>query len=239
MILTAQNINAINFWEGAIILLDKPYGFSSFRAVHQLRSKIRTGAAQKLKFGHAGTLDPLATGLLILASGKMTKKLDEYQAMSKVYSGRFSLGFERPSYDLETGICASKPYRHLTDIEIEHAKNALSGELWIKPPVHSAIKIDGKRAYKMARKGEAPVLEPRAMVVHEFHLNSQYFPEIEFRITCSKGTYIRSLAHEFGQILGCGAYLSSLRREAIGPYLLADSWNFSELSQLLESRIKR
>lgn len=239
MILRANNINDIDFWEGSVILLDKPYGYSSFMAVHQLRSKIKRGGVGKLKFGHAGTLDPLATGLLIMASGKMTKKLDEYQALSKVYSGRFSLGYERPSYDLETGICSHSPCQHISASEIEKAAKALTGELWIKPPKHSAVKIEGKRAYKMARKGEDPVLEPRQMVVHEFYVSSQYFPEIEFRISCSKGTYIRSLAHEFGQLLGCGAYLSSLRREAIGEYSVADSWNFYELTQLLEARIKR
>lgn len=239
MKLDSFNIDTIDFWEGVVMLVDKPYGFTSFDIVHQLRARARKSGDGKLKFGHAGTLDPLATGLLILATGKKTKSLEEYQALSKTYSGRFTLGYERPSYDMETGIIDCKPCKHLTDADLEKARMALTGQLWIKPPMHSAVKIDGKRAYKMARKGEEAKLESRLMQVNEFSIDSSDFPEIAFRIYCSKGTYIRSLAYEFGKLLGCGAYLSALKREAIGNFSVEESWNFRELCQLLDLRIKR
>ncbi len=228
-----------DFWDGTVLLLNKPYGLTSFKVVHEIRSAITRGTGKKLKIGHAGTLDPLASGLLILATGKMTKEIDRFQALTKVYSGRFHLGFTRPSYDMETPIMHSSSLTHITTDQIESVRQQLTGSLMIPPPAHSAIKLAGKRAYQLARQGEELELEPKLMHILQFDLDVHFYPEIKFKVVCSKGTYIRSLAHEFGLRLGCGAYLSALKREAIGQYDIEDAWDFFELKEFLSGNTKR
>ncbi len=224
-----------DFWEGCFLLMNKPYGPSSFKIVHEIRKAITRNQHRKLKIGHAGTLDPLASGLLIIATGKLTRLLDQFQALDKEYRGRFRLGYTRPSYDMESGI---QQYIHIPRIaepsSLEFAKNKLTGEIFIKPPAHSAIKTNGKRAYQMARSGAEVKLDTKPMNIQEFDLDVSHYPEIAFKIRCSKGTYIRSLAHEFGQITGYGAYLSALERSAIGPYSVQQAWKFDQLLKVLK-----
>ncbi len=239
MIFSKNDVSCPDFWEGAVLLVDKPYGITSFKVVHEVRAAITRGTGKKLKIGHAGTLDPLASGLLILATGKMTKELENYQALTKVYSGRFQLGFVRPSYDMETPIVQSFPFKGISLEVIHSVKQQLTGTIHLPPPAHSAIKMAGKRAYQLARKGELVEMEPKPMHILQFEIETQYWPEIGFEIVCSKGTYVRSLAHEFGMRLGCGAYLSSLQRERIGMYTREQSWNFYELKRFLSAIQKR
>lgn len=225
-----------DFWQGSYILVDKPYGFTSFKVVHQIRKAITRHQSRKLKIGHAGTLDPLASGLLILATGKFTSFLDHFQGLEKEYTGRFRLGHTRATYDMESGIEQSYPLPSCPDLDlIERVRLSLTGELMISPPAHSAIQKDGKRAYQSARSGKTIVLDPRPMTVTQFMLDAGYFPELRFTILCSKGTYIRSLAHEFGTRSGLGAYLSALQRTAIGTYRLEQAWPLSQLLDRLNT----
>lgn len=218
------------------MLVNKPYGLSSFKIVHEIRKAITYHTKQKLKIGHAGTLDPLASGLLILATGKRTSDLNIFQGLEKTYEGRFRLGFTRSSYDMETGINSSGFVPEKSTEQLEIVRNSLIGQIKIPPPLHSAIKLGGKRAYKLARAGSEVLLEPKEMIIREFTINSIFYPEILFKVVCSKGTYIRSLAHEFGQEMKCGAYLSALNRVAIGSYNLEQAWEFKVLlDKLYES----
>lgn len=205
--------------EGGVILVDKPYRWTSFDVINRLRRLLN------VKIGHAGTLDPLATGLLICCTGPWTKRITEYQKLPKEYTGIFHLGAVTPTYDLESEPQDHKPYDHITEQEIMAATAAFTGEIQQVPPVHSAIKKGGKRAYELARKGEAIVLEPRPVTISAFEITAVQLPEVHFRVACSTGTYIRSLAHDFGQALGCGAYLSALRRTKIGAFDVADAWS--------------
>ena len=200
-----------NFAEGEVLLLDKPFQWTSFDVVNKLR-----GGLKLKKIGHAGTLDPLATGLLIICTGKMTKQIDTFQALEKEYTGTIVLGKTTPSYDLETPFDSEAPFAHITEEQILSTAASLTGELAQMPPAHSAIKIGGTRAYKSARAGREVKLEPRAVKVYSFEIMGFALPEVHFKIVCSKGTYIRSLAHDFGQMLGTGAYLYNLRRTRIG-----------------------
>jgi len=207
------------YLEGEVILIDKPYGWSSFQALNAVRWTLRRAfSLKKLKVGHAGTLDPLATGLLILCTGKSTRTINELQGMPKEYTGTFHLGATTPSYDLETEPGPQGPVDHLTHEMLEAAAGALTGEIVQQPPVFSAIKKDGKRLYEYARSGREIDVPLRTVTIETFEITRVAIPEVDFRIRCSKGTYIRSLAHDFGQILGTGAYLSALRRTKTGTY---------------------
>ena len=206
------------FEEGQVLLIDKPFGWTSFDVIRKLRSilKIR-------KIGHAGTLDPLATGLLIVCTGKFTKKINEFMAQEKEYTGTFTVGATTPTYDRESDPENMKDFSFLTNDIIHAATGSFIGEILQKPPIHSAIKKDGKRAYTLARQGIEVELEPRKLTIREFEITDINLPVIHFRVACSTGTYIRSLANDFGAALGCGAYLSSLRRTRIGNFSVSDA----------------
>ncbi|WP_226389489.1 tRNA pseudouridine(55) synthase TruB [Penaeicola halotolerans] len=207
-----------DFLAGEVLLLDKPLQWTSFDVVKKVR-----GAIKIKKVGHAGTLDPLATGLLILCTGKMTKQIDTFQAQEKEYEGTFVLGATTASYDLETEVENVISVDHLTEKQILEAITQLTGDIMQIPPAHSAIKIDGKRVYESARKGKEVKIDPRPVTVHKFELTRVALPEIDFKIICSKGTYIRSLARDLGEILGVGAYMSALRRTRIGNFKIEDA----------------
>lgn len=209
--------------EGGVILVDKPYEWTSFDVVHKLRKPV------KAKIGHAGTLDPLATGLLICCTGKFTKKIADYQKLPKEYTGIFHLGAVTPTYDLESEPEEIKPYEHLTTEDINNATKQFTGDILQLPPIHSAIKKDGKRAYEYARAGQEIKLESRPVQITEFEITKINLPEVHFRVVCSTGTYIRSLAHDFGQALGCGGYLQELRRTRIGDFNVDDAVTPAEL----------
>ncbi len=197
---------------GAVILVDKPYTWTSFDVIGKLRKPL--GA----KLGHAGTLDPLATGLLIVCTGKFTKKIEEFQKQPKEYTGIIQLGATTPTYDLESEPENFKPVEGITETDIRLATRPFTGDILQIPPIHSAIKKDGKRAYEYARKGQEIELKPRPVTISAFDIIAVEGGAVHFRVDCSTGTYIRSLAHDFGQALGCGAYLKALRRTKIGAF---------------------
>ncbi len=213
-------MTAEDFLEGQIILIDKPLKWSSFQAVNKLKYilKRRYDLPKKFKIGHAGTLDPLATGLLIICTGKFTKKITEIQAQTKEYTGTITIGATTPSYDMETEVDATFPTDHITEQLILETTKQFLGEIDQKPPVFSAIKKDGKRLYEHARAGEEIEVASRKTTLYEFEITRIALPEIDFRVQCSKGTYIRSLAFDFGKALQSGGYLSALRRTKIGDY---------------------
>jgi tRNA pseudouridine55 synthase len=213
-------MNAEEILAGKILLIDKPLKWSSFQAVNKLKYilKRKYDLPKKFKIGHAGTLDPLATGLLIICTGKFTKSITEIQAQAKEYTGTIVLGATTPSYDLETEIDATFPTEHITDTLILEITKQFIGEIDQKPPVFSAIKKDGKRLYEHARAGEEVEIKSRKTTIHEFEITRIQLPEVNFRVTCSKGTYIRSLAFDFGLALQSGGHLSTLRRTKIGDY---------------------
>jgi tRNA pseudouridine55 synthase len=206
--------------EGQILLIDKPLNWSSFQAVNKLKYilKRKYELPKKFKIGHAGTLDPLATGLLIVCTGKFTKKITEIQGQAKEYTGTFTVGSTTPSYDLETEINEKFPTEHITEALIQETTKQFVGEIDQKPPVFSAIKKNGIRLYEHARAGEEVEILSRKITIHEFEITRIALPEIDFRVKCSKGTYIRSLAYDFGMALNSGGYLSALRRTKIGDY---------------------
>lgn len=205
---------------GKVLLIDKPLTWSSFQAVNKLKYilKRKYDLPKKFKIGHAGTLDPLATGLLIICTGKFTKKITEIQAQIKEYTGTIVLGATTPSYDLETEVDATFPTAHITEALILETINKFLGEIDQKPPVFSAIKKDGKRLYEHARAGEEVEIQLRKTTIYEFEITRIQLPEVDFRVQCSKGTYIRSLAYDFGLALQSGGHLSALRRTKIGDY---------------------
>ena len=209
-----------DFLEGQIILIDKPITWSSFQAVNKLKYILKRNfeLPKKFKIGHAGTLDPLATGLLIICTGKFTKRITEIQAQTKEYTGTITVGATTPSYDMETKVDATFPTEHITEGLILEATKQFLGEIDQKPPVFSAIKKDGIRLYEHARAGSAIEIAFRKTTIYEFEITRIALPEIDFRVQCSKGTYIRSLAFDFGNALNSGAYLSALRRTKIGNY---------------------
>lgn len=210
--------------EGRVLLVNKPLQWTSFDVVNKLRYKLKMK-----KIGHAGTLDPLATGLLIICTGKFTKRIEEFQAQEKEYTGEFVIGQTTPSHDLETEVSQAVDCSQLREEQIYAAAIKLTGTLQQIPPLHSAIKVDGKRAYKFARKGTEIELKPREVAVSVFEITKIQIPIISFRIVCSKGTYIRSLARDFGNDLRVGAYLSSLCRTRIGDFKLADAKTLEEI----------
>lgn len=225
------------FLEGQLLLLDKPLEWTSFQLVNKIRWAIRkTYGIKKIKVGHAGTLDPLATGLMLIFTGKMTKQIDQFMGMDKSYSGTFRLGATTPSYDLETTVTNPKSIDHITNALLEETRNSFLGKIQQKPPLHSAIKKDGKRLYTIARAGETTEIPSRDITITSFELTKINLPDVAFSVSCSKGTYIRSLAHDFGQSLGCGAHLTSLCRTAIGSYNLTDSLTLDAFLHSLEEK---
>ena len=209
-----------DYLNGQVLLIDKPLNWSSFQAVNKLKYALinKLGLPKKFKIGHAGTLDPLATGLLIVCTGKFTKTISEIQGQAKEYTGTFSLGATTPSYDLETQIDATFPTNHITEALIHDTVKQFLGEIDQKPPVFSAIKKEGVRLYEHARAGVAVEIASRKTFIHEFEITRIALPEIDFRVLCSKGTYIRSLAYDFGLALQSGGHLTVLRRTKIGDY---------------------
>ncbi|WP_264520280.1 tRNA pseudouridine(55) synthase TruB [Flavobacterium sp. N1994] len=228
-------MTAEDYLEGQILLIDKPLTWSSFQAVNKLKYllKRKYDLPKKFKIGHAGTLDPLATGLLIVCTGKFTKRITEIQGQAKEYTGTFTIGATTPSYDMETEVDATFPTDHITAEFIQETTKQFLGEIDQKPPVFSAIKKDGKRLYEHARAGEEVEIASRKTTIHEFEITRIALPEIDFRVVCSKGTYIRSLAFDFGKALHSGAYLSVLRRTKIGDYDVANAISPSGFEQLL------
>lgn len=226
-------IHPFDFATGEILLIDKPLGWTSFDAVGRIRGMLKLHFKLKLKVGHAGTLDPLATGLLVICTGKFTKRIDEFQAQEKEYTGTFVIGATTPSFDLEHEIDARFPTAHITDEMIHEAAKSLTGSIHQSPPLFSAIKVDGERSYKKARLGDDSVLPTRLVEVREFEIRTIRRLEdsiaVDFRISCSKGTYIRSLARDFGLALNSGAYLGELRRTRIGDFRIENAMTMEEL----------
>ncbi len=206
-----------------VLLINKPLNWTSFDVVNKLRYQLNIR-----KIGHAGTLDPLATGLLIICTGKLTKQIDIYQQQEKEYTGTFILGQTTPSHDLETEVSSPVPVDHLTSKQLEECRIKFTGTISQIPPLHSAIKIEGRRAYEFARKGEERELKPREVLISEFEWKVE-LPVINFKVVCSKGTYIRSLARDIGQELQVGAYLASLCRTRIGNFKLEDAKTIEEI----------
>lgn len=212
------------FINGRVLLLDKPLHWTSFQLVNKVRWEIKQKfKIKKIKVGHAGTLDPLATGLLIICTGKQTKQIDQYQAQEKEYTGTFELGSTTPSFDLETEIDQTFDTSHLTSDMIKNATLQFIGDITQLPPIFSAVKKDGKRLYEFARAGETVELKPRHVSISEFKITKIESLTIHFRVVCSKGTYIRSLADDLGKALNCGAHLSSLRRTRIGDFKIEEA----------------
>lgn len=207
------------YQEGKVLLIDKPLNWTSFQVVNKIRWLIKQQfEIKKIKVGHAGTLDPLATGLLILCTGKFTKKIETYQAQVKEYNGTITLGATTPSYDLESEVDQIFDISGITKEDILQNTQHFIGEIQQQPPIFSALKKDGKRLYEYAREGEHVEIPKRAITINEFKITNIDIPNVEFRVVCSKGTYIRSLAHDFGKMLNNGAHLSSLRRTKIGDF---------------------
>lgn len=222
-----------NFAEGELLLVNKPYKWTSFDVVGKLRNCFKP---LKLKVGHAGTLDPLATGLLIICTGKMTKQIDTFQAEEKEYTGTMILGAATPSYDMETEPDQQFDISSLTAEQITNNCKQFTGDIQQYPPAHSAVKIDGERLYEKARRGEEVELRLRSVTISDFEITRIELPEVDFRVVCSKGTYIRSLVHDFGKALNNGAYLSKLRRTRSGNYKVEDAWEVMELVNLIRER---
>jgi tRNA pseudouridine55 synthase len=218
-----------DFLSGQVLLIDKPLEWTSFQVVNKLRWAIRQEFdIKKIKVGHAGTLDPLASGLLILCTGKFTKRIDTFQAQEKTYTGSFTLGATRPSYDMETEIDSEYPIDHISEADLERVRLSFCGEIDQVPPIFSALKKDGKKLYELAREGKTTEIPSRKITIFEFKLTSVDLPVVRFEVKCSKGTYIRSLAHDFGKALSSGAYLSELRRIEIGDFKVADAESIEE-----------
>ncbi|MFD1094812.1 tRNA pseudouridine(55) synthase TruB [Salegentibacter chungangensis] len=232
-----KEFTAEDFKTGQILLFDKPLEWTSFQVVNKVRWMIRKSCGiKKIKVGHAGTLDPLASGLLVICTGKFTKKIPELQGQEKEYTGTFTIGSTTPSYDLETEIDKTYPTEHITSEDIAKAAAKFTGEIEQIPPVFSALKKDGKRLYEYARKGEEIKVKSRQVEISEFEVDDSNFPEVSFRVVCSKGTYIRSLAHDFGQVLNSGAHLSALKRTRIGDFELSNAFSIKSFENLLPSQ---
>ncbi len=226
-------MTANDFLEGQILLIDKPLKFTSFQAVNKMKWALKSKLGlKKIKIGHAGTLDPLATGLLLVCTGKFTKKITELQLQTKEYTGTFCVGATTPSYDLETEIDARFPFEHIDKDLIDKSILQFLGEINQKPPIFSAIKKEGKRLYEHARAGETIEIEARKTTIHEFEITRIALPEIDFRVVCSKGTYIRSLAFDFGKALHSGAHLTALRRTRIGDFDVAKAISLDDFENL-------
>ncbi|NEV94608.1 tRNA pseudouridine(55) synthase TruB [Psychroflexus sp. YR1-1] len=222
--------------EGQVLLFDKPLHRTSFQVVNKVRWLIKQKfELKKIKVGHAGTLDPLATGLVILCTGKATKTIESLMGQTKVYTGEFTLGATTPSYDLETEIDESFAISHITQELIDQSLAQFQGEIMQRPPIFSALKKEGKRLYEFARKGEEVDIPKRKVHIDHFEILENNLPKLKFKVRCSKGTYIRSLAYDFGKALDSGAYLSELRRTQIGDYRVEDALTIDEFENLLKA----
>jgi tRNA pseudouridine55 synthase len=232
-------ITAEDFLNGQILLIDKPLHFTSFQAVNKLKYALinKVGLPKKFKIGHAGTLDPLASGLLLVCTGKFTKRISELQGQAKEYTGTFYIGATTPSYDLETEIDQTFPTEHIDEALIHETVKQFLGEINQKPPIFSAIKKDGVRLYEHARAGETVEIASRKTTIHEFEITRIVLPEIDFRVVCSKGTYIRSLAFDFGKAMNSGSHLTVLRRTKIGDYNVLDAIDVNDFEQSLTPRL--
>ena len=228
-------MTAEDYLSGKVLLIDKPLEWTSFQAVNKIRWHIkRKFGLKKIKVGHAGTLDPLATGLLIICVGKETKNISTYQGQIKEYIGTFTLGATTPSYDLETEVNQTFPIDHITDELLSETTQNFTGEIDQKPPIFSAIKKDGKRLYELARKGQTTEIASRKVTISEFDITKIELPKVDFRVVCSKGTYIRSLANDYGEALNSGAHLSVLRRTKIGDYSVNNAKTIEQFIHDLE-----
>jgi len=231
-----NELKDVDFSDGVTLLVDKPLGWTSFDVVNKIRFRLRriTGR-KKIKVGHSGTLDPLATGLLLISAGKDTGLLNSFQDLDKEYSGTMFLGATTPSYDSEFEPDRYFPIDHIDQILIENARKSLTGEIMQVPPVFSAIKTDGKKAYEKARAGQKFLLKERKIMIYDLYLSRIELPEIDFSVRCQKGTYIRSLVNDFGRLLNSGAYLKSLKRHKIGEFTIENAFNLDELILFLEN----
>jgi tRNA pseudouridine55 synthase len=228
-----------DFNAGAVLLVDKPKDWTSFDVVNKLRFKIKhLLGVKKIKVGHAGTLDPMATGLLIICTGKFTKRIDGFQGMPKSYVGTMKLGETTPSYDAETEVDGIYPFEHITTNLVEEKKADFVGDIQQLPPMYSAIKVDGQPLYKKARKGIVVEVKPRPVSITRLEFPKLELPFLDFEADCSKGTYIRSLAYDLGKSMGSGAYLTRLSRTSIGDFKLEDAWNLEELVAHIEGMEK-
>ena len=224
-----------DFLNGKILLIDKPLHWTSFQAVNKIRWHIKQKFnIKKIKVGHAGTLDPLATGLLIICCGKETKNINTYQGQIKEYTGTITLGATTPSYDLETEIDKTYPTEHISEVLVKETTQHFLGEIDQKPPIFSAIKKDGKRLYELARKGETTEIQSRKVTISEFEISKIDGVNLDFRVVCSKGTYIRSLANDFGQALKSGGHLTALRRTKIGEFSVENAFSVDDFIKSLE-----
>lgn len=229
--MSPNSLADFDFETGEVLLLDKPLTWTSFDVVRKVKHALRIP-----KIGHAGTLDPLATGLLVLCTGRKTKEIDHIQAQEKEYAGTFRLGETTPSFDLETAVDRVRPYAHLTAEQVLAATRPFTGLIQQTPPLFSAVKVDGQRAYALARNGQEAELNARTVEITRFELTRVALPEVDFRVVCSKGTYIRSLARDLGEALGCGAHLTRLVRTRIGGFLLADAFSLAAIEALRPPR---
>jgi tRNA pseudouridine55 synthase len=221
------------FEQGEVLFINKPLRWTSFDVARKIRNLVKIK-----KVGHAGTLDPLATGLLIVCTGKFTKRINEFMAAEKEYAGTFTLGATTPTYDLESEPENLLDYSKITNDQIYEATKKFTGEILQTPPIHSAIKKDGKRAYELARQGKEVKLDPRKITISEFEITNIEMPVVSFRVVCSTGTYIRSLANDFGAALGCGAYLSKLCRTRIGEFSLQQAMTMEEAEAAIKERMQ-
>jgi tRNA pseudouridine55 synthase len=219
-----------SFLEGRVLLLDKPLDWTSFDIVKKIRILTKVS-----KVGHAGTLDPLATGLLIVCTGKFTKKINEYMGMEKEYTGSITLGATTPTYDLESAPVNQQDISHITETMLHEATKQFTGDIMQVPPSHSAIKRNGQPVYIAARKGEDVVLEPRPIRINEFSIERIELPKVYFKVVCSTGTYIRSLAHDYGKALGVGGYLSGLRRTRIGEFSVDHAYTIEQFAEEIKA----
>ena len=224
-----------DFLAGEVLLIDKPVDWTSFDVVNKIRYLIKRHLGiKKIKVGHAGTLDPLATGLVIVCTGKFTKKIDEYQGMTKEYIADVRFGATTPTYDMESEPDATFPYDHITEEALKKViQDSFTGEIEQIPPVYSAIKIKGQKAYELARRGEKVTMKPRQVTIHKIDIARFDLPDVTLDVTCSKGTYIRSLAHDIGKALGSGAHLSGLRRIRIGDFSVDDAISMQDIEKVL------
>lgn len=232
-------MNVEKIQEGHVFLIDKPLDWTSFDVVNKIRWNIRKAYnLKKIKVGHAGTLDPKATGLLLVCTGKWTKRIDEFQAQEKTYTGTIKLGVTTPTYDLESEENETFPTEHITEEIIREATKQFIGEIEQFPPMHSAIKVDGKRLYELAREGQEIERKARKVTIQDFKITKIDLPFVDFEVNCSKGTYIRSLAFDFGKAVNSGGYLTALRRTKIGEFDVINSENFALEKSYFEEEIQ-
>lgn len=237
--MSSPKFSTEDFKNGQALLFDKPLEWTSFQLVNKVRWLIRQHCGiKKIKVGHAGTLDPLATGLLIICTGKFTKTINELQGLEKEYTGTFTLGGTTPSYDLETEIDQTFPTEHLSEEILQQATQQFTGEIDQYPPVFSALKKEGKRLYEYARNGEEVKIDSRKVTISKFELTHIALPKVDFKVVCSKGTYIRSLAHDFGKAVESGAHLSALRRTRIGEFSVENAYDLERFIETLPEKEK-